>query len=62
MSSLGWVFNEDKDKGQAQIMELWELKPMHEQTLRITDERMTSSIKMLEEWKGRKTATRREIA
>ncbi len=33
-----------------------------EQTLRITEERMRSSIQMLEEWRGKKTATRLEIA
>ncbi|MCP3665303.1 MAG: hypothetical protein GY696_22865, partial [Gammaproteobacteria bacterium] len=63
MSSLGWVFNDDKDRGPAQIMELLGIEiDAWEQTLRITDERMRSSIQMLEEWKGRKTATRREIA
>ncbi len=63
MSSLGWVFNEDKDKGPAQIMELLGIEiDAWEQTLRITEERMRSSIQMLEEWRGRKSATRREIA
>ncbi len=63
MSSLGWVFNEEKDKGPAQIMELLGIEiDAWEQTLRITEKRMSTSILMLEEWRGRESATRREIA
>ncbi len=62
MSSPGWVFNEVKDKGPAQIMELLGIEiDEWEQILRITEERMRSSVQMLEEWRGRKTTTRREI-
>ncbi len=58
-----WRLNDEKERGPAQVLDLLGIEiDAPRQILRITEKRLVDTLKMLEAWPTKKTATRREIA
>ena len=62
-SRQGWRLNQDKERGPLQVLDLLGIEiDAPKQQLRVTEKRLRETLLLLDDWKEKKFASRREVA